>query len=119
MGLFETNSWEAGDAGDAGVMESPLPHGRGSEERCGGETFRRAAWMCAVPLFLVSAVLDAQSDGSASGLRATIKPKAYQVPAGQPVWVEFSVENQSSDPITVMVPNTHPRIPEPEIMPAA
>jgi len=49
------------------------------------------------------------------GIRAHLKPVAYRVPVGKPVWVTFSVENTSHDPITLTVPNTEPQIPSAEM----
>jgi cyclophilin family peptidyl-prolyl cis-trans isomerase len=40
---------------------------------------------------------------------------AYHVPVGQPVWVLFSIENLSDEPITLTVPGTEPEIPQPEM----
>lgn len=49
------------------------------------------------------------------GIEAHLRPTAYRIPLGQPVWVQFAVENTTDEPITLTVPNTRPQIPDPEI----
>jgi len=48
-------------------------------------------------------------------ISAQLHPESFNVPRGQPVWVTFIVMNESDKPLTVTVPGTKPRIPEPEI----
>lgn len=47
-------------------------------------------------------------------IRAELRPVSPQVPTGQPVWVRFSIENISNEPVTLTVPGTEPEIPSPE-----
>ncbi len=49
------------------------------------------------------------------GILTHLRPVAYRIPIGQPVWVLFAVENTTDEPITLTVPNTRPRIPAPEM----
>lgn len=55
-----------------------------------------------------------QADGAAA-VRAHIRLTSPQVALGQPVWVQFSIENVSDKPITLTVPGTEPEIPLPEV----
>jgi peptidyl-prolyl cis-trans isomerase B (cyclophilin B) len=48
------------------------------------------------------------------GLHAEIRPHAYRVPMGSPVWATFRIENTGGEPITLTVPGTEPEIPSPE-----
>jgi peptidyl-prolyl cis-trans isomerase B (cyclophilin B) len=48
-------------------------------------------------------------------LRTRLRPRSYIVPIGTPVWIEFSVENQSDEPISLTVPGTEPDLPMPEM----
>lgn len=57
----------------------------------------------------------AQPIGLIPGIRAELHPVSHQVPMGQPVWVRFSIENTSDEPITLTVPGMEPEIPSPEI----
>lgn len=47
-------------------------------------------------------------------IRAELRPVSRQVPTGQPVWMRFSIENISNEPVTLTVPGTEPEIPSPE-----
>jgi len=47
------------------------------------------------------------------GVRAEVRPLSYNVPTGQPVWVRFSLENATDQPVTLSVPGTKPDIPSP------
>ncbi len=49
------------------------------------------------------------------GLRASIKPISHHVPLGQPVWIRFSIENTTPEPITLTVPGSEPEIPSPHV----
>lgn len=49
-----------------------------------------------------------------AGIRAELRPVSHYVPMGQPVWVRFSIENFSGEPITLTVPGAEPEIPSPE-----
>lgn len=55
----------------------------------------------------------AQSVMPIPGLRAELRPVSHHVPVGQPVWVRFSIENTTPEPITLRVPGTEPEIPSP------
>ncbi len=65
-------------------------------------------------LFLLVPV-DARASHPLPGIEAHLRPAAYRIPIGQPVWVQFAVENTTNEPITLTVPNTRPQIPAPEI----
>jgi len=62
----------------------------------------------AVPLF-------AETPQPNPGLAARVIPSSRHVPMNHPIWVEFVVENVSSEPITLTVPGTEPAIPSPEV----
>jgi len=48
------------------------------------------------------------------GIRAHLRLMSAQSPVGQPVWVQFLIENTTSEAITLTVPGTEPQIPSPE-----
>jgi len=52
---------------------------------------------------------------AADGLRAHLEPVAFHVPVGQPVLVSFMIQNKTSEPITLQVPEAEPAIPDPEV----
>ncbi|MFQ5462690.1 MAG: peptidylprolyl isomerase [Phycisphaerae bacterium] len=54
-------------------------------------------------------------DSAIPGIRAHLQPKSYFVPVGSPVWMQFSLENTTGEPITLTVPGTEPDIPAPEM----
>lgn len=47
------------------------------------------------------------------GVRAEVRPLSHNVPTGQPVWIRFSLENTTDQPVTLSVPGTKPDIPSP------
>lgn len=49
------------------------------------------------------------------GLHASIKPISHHVPLGQPIWIRFSIENATAEPITLTVPGSEPEIPSPHV----
>lgn len=55
-----------------------------------------------------------QEQGTTSGLRAMVKPVSQHVPLGRPVWVHFTIENTTDEPVTLTVAKTQPQIPSPE-----
>lgn len=57
----------------------------------------------------------AQSFGQIQGIKAHLDPMSMTVPIGQPVWVRFSIENTTDEPITLSVPGMEPEIPSPEM----
>lgn len=71
--------------------------------------------LIALPTLVALAPARADGTGAALPIRVQVQPLSFQVPRGQPVWVSFSVLNESNDPLTLTVPGTKPRIPEPEI----
>ncbi len=69
--------------------------------------------------FVVAACLTAALARSSAaapipGLRAELRPVSFRVPQGLPVWVRFSVENTTADPITLTVPGSAPGLPSPQ-----
>lgn len=69
----------------------------------------------AVAVLLLPAPVRAGSSAPAPPIRIDLRPQSYHVPLGQPVWVTFTVANESDEPLTLTVPGTRLRIPEPEI----
>jgi cyclophilin family peptidyl-prolyl cis-trans isomerase len=70
--------------------------------------------------YLLAAVVTAAWGGSASadspsGVRASLRLDARQVPLNQPVWAHFAIENLSQEPVTLTVPGTEPDLPSPEM----
>ena len=63
----------------------------------------------------IVAPLNGQSENSAHPIRVELRPLSYHIPVGRPVWLSFLVENVSPEPLTLTVPGTQPKIPEPEI----
>jgi len=49
------------------------------------------------------------------GVHARLRVLSPQTPVGQPVLVQFVIENVSDEPITLTVPGAEPQIPSPEI----
>ncbi len=49
------------------------------------------------------------------GLQAHLRTMSYHNPPGKPVWVIFSIENTSNEPITLQVPGAAPEIPPAEM----
>ena len=52
---------------------------------------------------------------SLPGVRCHVRIKSSPSPVGQPVWAHFSIENTSSEPITLTVPGAEPEIPAAEM----
>lgn len=52
---------------------------------------------------------------AADSILAHLQPLSFHVPVGQPVLVNFLIENTGSEPVTLQVPNSEPAIPDPEI----
>ncbi len=76
----------------------------------------RVRWLCATFAFVALPVaVPAQQVTSIPGIQAELHPRSYQIPVGQPVWVRFSIENTTDEPITLTVPGTEPEIPSPEV----
>lgn len=75
----------------------------------------RMNWLLAV-LGLTAGVGNAvaQQIGPLLDVRAEVRPVSYHFPVGQPVWVRFTIENLSEEPVTLQVPGTEPEIPAPE-----
>jgi cyclophilin family peptidyl-prolyl cis-trans isomerase len=71
-----------------------------------------SAWMLAIGGFLSTG---AALDDSIPGLRAHLRALSQHIPLNHPVQVEFSIENTSSQPLTLTVPGTEPQIPPPEM----
>lgn len=61
-----------------------------------------------------TASAQAQTGSPIPGLHADVRPFAYRVPMGSPVWVSFHIENSGTESITLTVPGTEPEIPSPE-----
>ncbi len=72
-------------------------------------------WLTAV-LGLMTGISGAyaQSISPLMDVRAEVRPVSYHFPVGQPVWVRFTIENVSDEPVTLQVPGTEPEIPSPE-----
>jgi cyclophilin family peptidyl-prolyl cis-trans isomerase len=64
----------------------------------------------ATPLASLGQVID-----PIPGLHASIRPMSHHVPLGQPVWIRFSIENTTLEPITLTVPGSEPEIPSPHV----
>ena len=47
-----------------------------------------------------------------SAVRAHLRPITHHFPVGQPVWVQFSIENLGDEQVTLSVPGTEPEIPQ-------
>lgn len=71
------------------------------------------AWFLMAVVFYSPAA--AQEGNPIVGIRATLRPISYYVPTGQPVWMQFIIENQTNEPITLSVPGTEPEVPSPEM----
>ena len=57
----------------------------------------------------------AQDADVLSSIKPQIVPRSYIMPVGSPVWVRFSVENDSDEPVSLTVPGTEPDLPLPEV----
>jgi peptidyl-prolyl cis-trans isomerase B (cyclophilin B) len=51
----------------------------------------------------------------APGIQANLRMVSRQVALKEPVWVTFSIENLSNEPVTLTVPGTEPDMPSPEM----
>ena len=71
-----------------------------------------ASW---IMLTGVSAAVVGESPSTTPGLTARVIPTSRFVPMNHPIWVEFVIENVSSEPITLTVQGTEPAIPSPEV----
>ncbi len=56
-----------------------------------------------------------QLRGELSTVRAHLRPITHHFPVGQPVWVQFSIENLGDEQVTLNVPGTEPEIPQAEM----
>jgi cyclophilin family peptidyl-prolyl cis-trans isomerase len=54
-------------------------------------------------------------ENSIPGVRVHVRALSQHVPLNHAVWVEFSIENTSAEPVTLTVPGTEPQIPPPEM----
>ena len=68
-----------------------------------------------VAVVMFSGIASAQPLGVIPGVRAHLKPVAYQIPVGHPVEMLFSIENTTDDPITLTVRGAEPDLPAPEM----
>ncbi len=50
-----------------------------------------------------------------AGIEAHVQAMSYHNALGKPIWIHFSIENLSDEPITLMVPDAKPVIPSPEV----
>ena len=76
----------------------------------------RLTWIYrALAIFAFVQPAPAQEDHHIPGIRASLRPASYHIPIGQPVWIRFSIENTTHEPITLTVPGTEPQIPEVEM----
>lgn len=73
----------------------------------------QAGWLLMAIVYCYPAA--AQEGNPIVGIRATLRPISYYIPTGQPVWMQFIIENQTDEPITLSVPGTEPEIPSPEM----
>jgi peptidyl-prolyl cis-trans isomerase B (cyclophilin B) len=65
---------------------------------------------------LVSAALAGPALAEApGGVQTQVRINARQVPLNQPVWAHFSIENVTSEPVTLTVPGAEPDLPSPEM----
>ncbi len=64
-----------------------------------------AAWLAA----------GAALDTPIPGIQVRARAVSQHVPLNHPVWIEFSIENTTREPITLTVPGTEPQIPPPEM----
>ncbi len=72
-------------------------------------------WVClTLTAVLWSGAALGQSPALIAGIRAELRPYSFHQPVGHPVWVRFSLENTTSEALTLTVPGTKPAIPSPE-----
>lgn len=69
----------------------------------------------ALNLIAVSLAFAAGPDAAPTGIRVHAQPSSNQFPLNHPIWVQFFIENQTPDPITLTVPGAEPSIPPPEM----
>ncbi len=50
-----------------------------------------------------------------AGIEAHVQAVSYHNALGKPIWVHFSIENMTAEPITLTVPDANPTIPSPEV----
>ncbi len=50
-----------------------------------------------------------------AGIEAHLRALSYHNALGKPIWVHFSIENMTGEPITLTVPDAKPTIPSPEV----
>ncbi len=73
-------------------------------------------WFCVMLAAAVGGASAAPaSDSAIPGIHARLRALSQQVPLNHPVWVQFSIENTSNEPVTLTVPGTEPAIPSPEM----
>lgn len=63
-----------------------------------------AAWLAVGP-----------APDASSGLQVHVRPGSNQFSPNHPVWVQFVIENQTNEPVTLTVPGAEPAIPPPEM----
>ena len=59
---------------------------------------------------LAAPVLAGDATDRGTPLRATLNARARHINVGDPVWIEFSIENVSDEPVTLFVSGTDPEI---------
>src|SRR3972149_5561410 len=57
----------------------------------------------------------AAADNDIPGIQAHLRATSQHVPINHPIWVQFSIENMSDEPVTLTVPGSEPAIPSPEM----
>ena len=69
-------------------------------------------WMVLISLWGSGLALG-QPISAVSGIRATLRPISYRIPQGLPVWIRYTIENTTKEPITLTVPGSTQTIPSP------
>jgi cyclophilin family peptidyl-prolyl cis-trans isomerase len=57
----------------------------------------------------------AAADNAIPGIQAHLRATSQHVPINHPIWVQFSIENTTNEPVTLTVPGCEPAIPSPEM----
>lgn len=57
----------------------------------------------------------AAADNAIPGIQAHLRATSQHVPINHPIWVQFSIENTTDEPVTLTVPGCEPAIPSPEM----
>ena len=68
-----------------------------------------------VTLAAVLGGVAAAASDTIPGIQAHLRLVSQHVPINHPVWVQFSIENTTHEPVTLTVPGTEPAIPSPEM----